>query len=165
MRSYHPTVHSTTNPPRPPTARVLPPGAMFLYVPVPQRCRPSTGSRRIGPPLPSSPPAGPQMEEGGAARSASRTPKSRAPAHANAALSSRFWHAHALPRHHVSTAATRIPPLAPSSIPVDPHRGRPHRRPCESGLLPRLSLPPGSDLHPQQRSLYVPVPYRPCRIT
>ena len=35
----------------------------------------------------------------------------------------------------------RIPPLAPSWTPVDPHRGRPHRRPCESGLLPRLSPP------------------------
>ena len=30
LRSYHPTVHSTTNPPRPPTARVLPPGDVLV---------------------------------------------------------------------------------------------------------------------------------------
>ena len=89
-------------------------------------------------------PRGPPKEEGGAARSVSRTPQSRAPAHANAALPSQFWHAHALPRHRVSTAATHIPPLtplAPSWTPVDPHRGRPHRSPCGSSPKRRLSLP------------------------
>ena len=58
---------------------------------------------------------------------------------------SRFWHVHALPRHHMLVQLQpRIPPLAPSWTPVDPISWQAaYRRPRESGLLPRLRPPRG----------------------
>ena len=79
-----------------------------------------------------------------------------------------FWHAHEPPRRRVSTHETHSRSCAPTIVPwVDPlgMARLPRSRTCGRSPKPHLSLPPGSDLHPQPRSLYVPVPYRPRRIT
>ena len=59
----------------------------------------------------------------------------------------------------------RIPPLAPSWTPVDPISWQAASPPLREWALTTPEATTGSDLHPGPRSLYVPVPYRPRRIT